>query len=46
VGDHDDGALARVAGERLDAQVLERTVEGDEALADDLLAAATAFATL
>lgn len=35
-----------VAGERLDADALQRTVEGDETLADDLLAAATAFATL
>jgi uncharacterized protein (TIGR03083 family) len=35
-----------VAGERLDADALERTVDGDESLADDLLAAATAFATL
>ena len=35
-----------VAGERLDADALDRTVEGDLALADDLLASATAFATL
>jgi uncharacterized protein (TIGR03083 family) len=35
-----------VAGERLDAELLEHAVEGDESLAGDLLAAATAFATL
>ncbi|MEX0663560.1 MAG: maleylpyruvate isomerase family mycothiol-dependent enzyme [Acidimicrobiia bacterium] len=35
-----------VAGERLDAGALPRTIEGDDSLADDLLAAATAFATL
>jgi uncharacterized protein (TIGR03083 family) len=35
-----------VAGERLAADVLDRIVEGDPTLADDLLAASTAFATL
>jgi uncharacterized protein (TIGR03083 family) len=35
-----------VAGERLDPSALVRTVEGDPALADDLVAAAPAFATL
>lgn len=39
-------AWCRVAGERLTADDLERTVEGDEDLAADLLAAAPAFATL
>ena len=36
----------RVASERLAPQALERHVEGDPALADDLLAASSAFATL
>jgi uncharacterized protein (TIGR03083 family) len=35
-----------VAGERLEAAALARTVEGDAALADDLAEAASAFATL
>lgn len=35
-----------VVGERLDPAALERSVEGDESLAEDLVAAAPAFATL
>jgi hypothetical protein len=35
-----------VAGERLDPPALVLTVDGDAALADDLVAAAPAFATL
>ena len=39
-------AWCRLAGERISAEDLELTIEGDHALAADLVAAAPAFATL